>query len=534
VTGTIFNFISVIAFLFSSSHVLANPPGAGPTPDECLKLLKNSGELRWFEHPIGEAAVLRIRWSVYDPFSEALLYDANSRNLSKPPGQVLAMVEGWKIDAVKDEGSYVRVVVVHPEKGQSRSLRIQWNKGWEEKEKFFSEFPLANAQELPPGKLLELVDPNFKALEAAELRSLKMREEVLASALYHLAPDNIEGKNASLVQGAIYAARRSENKRLILQEGKRIKSARDLLDAKELTGYAATGASAGTSPLVQSSTAKSVLTTTIDSRSSHLPVNRRDVLSIFLAEIFERNQRPLAGDSHISPMGYSLNWLYDDTKSLNFNYLIRREFELPGPPTEVSSQWKEVPDAVRRYWINGYRRDLNLRADQLEALRKISEETEARSEYLFLTDEPLRSGNTDLPAPLKKDKSLTIKGAMTLVFSSSNTEWLPLERFTGFRVERPAQGYTVELGRFYVDGELRPLGPEFIWKAASIAASKPGVTKIVAETSREYAEELMRRFGFRKVHEQLNFEGKTEYIIEVSPGEFFSHSAASRRSKLQR
>lgn len=190
----------------------------------------------------------------------------------------------------------------------------------------------------------------------------------------------------------------------------------------------------------------------------------------------------------------------------------------------VPPQYANLPSQVRRYIRDAYRERLNISEGDLDQLVKISESLEERTNYIIGTKQPfadLEIGSENDTIRLKPLKKFDILGAISIVESSSAQEKLPLELFTDVVIERPKNGMVIEIGRFSVDPEYRNFLSRHLMSAAFLTAARRNVAKIVVEVEKSYGEELRAKFGFQLVRERRNFEGKTEYIMEVSPEVLF-------------
>ncbi|MFZ4715647.1 MAG: hypothetical protein ACOYL6_18130 [Bacteriovoracaceae bacterium] len=252
---------------------------------------------------------------------------------------------------------------------------------------------------------------------------------------------------------------------------------------------------------------------------------------------------------------YSLSFI-EAGKSINLHYLdvnlmktyqkemnassssLNHRFPFAG--TGPSTQFLNLPEASRRYIAKAYQQRLNIAPDDLENLIKISEELENRTTIIVSTkesyaqldwqvvqkyDEGFQINQTYDKINTSDFEQFNILGSISLVESSSVAEKLPLEIFTGYQVERPTEGVVLEIGRFSVDFRERAIFTEELMNAAFLKASHtPNVSKIVIEMEKNLAERLVLKYGFQKVHERTNFEGKTEYILEVTPEVLFKNT----------
>jgi hypothetical protein len=244
-----------------------------------------------------------------------------------------------------------------------------------------------------------------------------------------------------------------------------------------------------------------------------------------------------------APFAYSLGVLQSDNRSskhAQFQFVDGRALRLRRDSgEEIAPQFKNFPEQMRQFIQNRYTQELNLTPIQLSELMRISQEMEDRTRYLALTQEtyakldpkvrqvlhPVMNFMFRIRELRETDfDAFTILGGMSIVESRGYHEPVPLELFTEVKIKRKTKKPIVEIGRFSVERGLRPLGPKQIWQACTVIAATQDLEKIVAETHEEYALELIEKYGFKKVLERKNFEGKTEYILEVTPEELFARS----------
>ncbi|MFZ4715644.1 MAG: hypothetical protein ACOYL6_18115 [Bacteriovoracaceae bacterium] len=237
---------------------------------------------------------------------------------------------------------------------------------------------------------------------------------------------------------------------------------------------------------------------------------------------------------HYLDVGLMKTYIDDVTKQ-NGNDKKRFIFSHKNP----APQFQNLPEKSRRYIADAYQKRLNINENDLQDLIKISEEMENRTSIIVSTKQPFAKINWKIEttyddfSKLEKtmDKiettdfeSFDILGSISIVESKNSSEKLPLEVFTGFQLERPENGIIVEIGRFSVDMRQRGVFTEELMNAAFLKASHtPHVKKIVVEMEKNLAERLVIKYGFKKIHERTNFEGKTEFILEVTPEVLFNN-----------
>ena len=185
--------------------------------------------------------------------------------------------------------------------------------------------------------------------------------------------------------------------------------------------------------------------------------------------------------------------------------------------------------------MQGYQQELGLSKKQLKGPLQISRKTAHRTRYVFISEEPFAhatkkreifghplAGEMDRTVTRYRDfEHFNVRGAMSIVESKGIHEPLPMESYLGIQVERNTDKPIVELGRFYVDPDLRPIGPQSIWQVAYSVVANHLLEKVVAHTDKAYAEQLIAKFGFKKVSEKVNPRGKVDYLIEATPEDIF-------------
>ncbi len=195
--------------------------------------------------------------------------------------------------------------------------------------------------------------------------------------------------------------------------------------------------------------------------------------------------------------------------------------------------------------IEGYRARLKLPEADLKRLREISESAKDRSILLAQTDEGylrlerpvnqviyLQEGKTveaqgkkfRLPLGRSLPERFNVQGNLIAVISHSEREPLPLESYTGFQVPRKPGETLLEAGRYYVSQDgAENAGPRLIRFLTAIALSKEDISRVVIEADEAHYR-LFRKYGFKPIHERINSLGKKDYILEVSPQEFFARA----------
>ncbi len=204
--------------------------------------------------------------------------------------------------------------------------------------------------------------------------------------------------------------------------------------------------------------------------------------------------------------------------------------------------YKKIPELTRNFVLERYRERLKLTPSVEKRLREISEQTEDRSLFLFVSKESFMSEQDILPEDANEDQwmpagyrelhepanpriwnELTLYASLTVVLSKGIAEPLPLEMLTGFQVPRlRGRKKIAEIGRYVVtqDG-LHELSPRMVQQVAAALAGRNDVGLIVIEADAARAR-LFKKYGFRAIREQTNYEGKTEYILVIEPDALLS------------
>ncbi|MFL5815211.1 MAG: hypothetical protein ACJ763_16660, partial [Bdellovibrionia bacterium] len=229
-----------------------------------------------------------------------------------------------------------------------------------------------------------------------------------------------------------------------------------------------------------------------------------------------------------------------------FQIIDQGRLKNPSAQAELSETLKRLPKDYREYVLKGYSERLHMDAATRQKLRKISEDAQDRSllivktregyakwrdeenEILFYQD-PKKVETAWGPAAYPLGRTLpekfAIEGGALVVTSKSEEELLPLEALTGFRVSRKPGETLAEVGRFFVgkDAEVET-SPRLLGLAASAILSTRKIDRIIIEADSARAR-LFERLGFTPIHSQKNYEGKMEYIMEVTPDVFFKRLA---------
>jgi hypothetical protein len=479
--------------------------------------------------------------------TEAMIQDAAYRfrrniEFQEVLGEPLsAKLAPWRMEFAPIEtmnGSSTKIKVFNRETGEQKWIDLKLNRTLHEEEVFFDG--------LKVGPELKLSKDDVVNVGDRSVRTLDFQESILSALLFHAKPRLLKEK-AIFFQNAIYELSQARRIQKVLKGEIPLQHAKDLFDGplplswSKLSKRASSGSGL---QALEEATYQGISYARLTEAPGMKKIEPGEAFDLFLTKTRSGLNREKQG---IEDFTYGFSFSYEDAagKSLNFHYLRPARIERTTRGNWVPDQWVNAPHDIREYIRKSYAKDLNLTKAQLDRLIEISEEMQPRTEYLFMTEEPyafskpkmgqrwdpITQGWVDVERRERTNfKHFSMKGSMSMVFSSSETEKLPLELFTGVKIARPAEGKVVEIGRFYVDPDLRPIGPMQIWKAASLAASQKGVGKICAETTKEYAEKLIHDFGFTKVAERLNFEGKAEYIIEVTPEVFLKNSALRPKS----
>lgn len=278
-------------------------------------------------------------------------------------------------------------------------------------------------------------------------------------------------------------------------------------------------------------------------------VSEEKAFDTFLSDIFYhyqwRNQISESGGQYGNPpIARSLYLRSETRRELGFHYIdTERMLEIQSNRKlgKIPPQFENLPSDIRSYIFLKYSEELNLPEEQLLRLIDISRQVSRRTDYVVITAEgfaklkPKKGPKWDIHTQSWVEKTwdeqedfehFTIKGAMSLVRSKRIQDKLLTELFRGKMFPRKQGERVVEIGRFSVDSDLRPLGPKQIWKTVALLFSKGDVDKVFAYTSKEYAEELIKKFGFKKIDEEL-LNGHTYYYIQADPETFFDNAVVS-------
>lgn len=297
-----------------------------------------------------------------------------------------------------------------------------------------------------------------------------------------------------------------------------------------------------------------MLTAYASELSASVDIDHSTALEAFAAFLsFEGDRRPFNGISNLHQAAYALNMMGGQGQATyGIHYLDWPEvlrLQSSGARVELPRQYLNAPEDLLKFVLSGYRAELGLTAAQRKNLDSISKKVRNRSRFVFLSDEPSsKISRTFVQHPLVDDWTVerlefqdfdhfTIQGAMSIVESKDASEPLPIELFTQaagldrIQIERKTSKPILEIGRFYVNPDRRPFGPRQIWTIVLALLSKMDVEKVVAETTKEYAEELIAKFGFKKLGERANFEGKLEYVIEASPENIFEAAFIAKQPR---
>lgn len=185
----------------------------------------------------------------------------------------------------------------------------------------------------------------------------------------------------------------------------------------------------------------------------------------------------------------------------------------------------ELVNTVRDFLFNEYRNRLNIEDRDLDKLKEITEQLEGRTIVLAAA----RNSNmkysfkgyddSGIRYLSRQKDEIDISGTISITLSKEVDQKLPLEIFTGHEVERQRGEIIAEIGRFAVDGNDSIFNANDLIAAVTFAAQKvEGLDRIIIEADKIRARSF-KRWGFKPIHERINYEGNTEYIMEVTPKE---------------
>ena len=216
-----------------------------------------------------------------------------------------------------------------------------------------------------------------------------------------------------------------------------------------------------------------------------------------------------------------------------FQVLDGSRFAKPVVQKNLTSAQKSLPEDFRAFVLEQYRERLKIPMESLARLRSISEATQQRSVYFIktregyfrtkegswirLTDEGVQGVPDFVFQETKLPEHFTFEGGIIAVVSTSETELLPLEMFTGFRVPRPENAKIVEIGRYAVrKHEVTPVSPHLVEQIAATVAGQGDVAKIVIEVDEAHAR-LFSKIGFKSIHRRKNYNSEVDHIMEIDP-----------------
>jgi hypothetical protein len=158
-----------------------------------------------------------------------------------------------------------------------------------------------------------------------------------------------------------------------------------------------------------------------------------------------------------------------------------------------------------------------------EKLRQISLQLRDRTR-VFLVSSDLFTLD-DSSVVLKKEKSgeLAIDGGIVIVESANESELLPLEAFTGYRVPRKPGEHVAEIGRFTVRKGAKELTPKLILAAAVSLFREGKVSRIFIEADEAHAK-IFGKYGFTEVTQRTNYAADLEFVMEVTPEKLLTES----------
>lgn len=190
--------------------------------------------------------------------------------------------------------------------------------------------------------------------------------------------------------------------------------------------------------------------------------------------------------------------------------------------------YAQYPARIRKFVFDYYRSAPKHAADQgwnftpelVDGMEKFSARAQDRTRFVFLTDD---TGN--------------VKGAMSAVESRRPSEPLAMEEMAGIQLTRTPGKRQVEIGRFVVSPEYRDGGPKRIWQLAYLMNSTRDLERIVADTFKEYASELITKRGFRVLQDpgvsqamdKMHRTGNSTWFIEMKPEQIIRNASPNSR-----
>lgn len=229
---------------------------------------------------------------------------------------------------------------------------------------------------------------------------------------------------------------------------------------------------------------------------------------------------------------YVKNFTYIDDDRVQYGFhafnprVVKTHIKEHGPKS-VPMQYKNLARDIRLFVANEYKKRMGISQEDLDKLVRISEEAEdrtvslvsAKEGYAEITYERHKNSDDLILMEIFEEKDFdrfNIDGAINAVYSRGAHEKLPLESFTGFKVPRLKDDEVLlEIGRLAVAGEV--VGSEMFFRGiAALSRNVDNVSRVIIEADAARAR-MFKKFGFSPIHKRKNFEGKDEYIMEVSP-----------------
>jgi hypothetical protein len=446
------------------------------------------------------------------------------------------------------------------------TVELPWDSGWQARDDFFRtrslrfREPPHIAQPSPEELARKLEDPDYRLHHEAVERSgrayhagARSAQSVVIDLLVHqLEP--LARANVRLPQFLWRAGEQSRDAWRVMEGIGLPESIRPFLDGPYNTNRVWSQVREGVARrpiLADHREAVDSITVFADELGGKIDSDLDSVLSAFTG--FVHHQSLEASFSHIlnqEHFAYAMSLIREEAgASQNLHYLdwagMQRTMAERGLRERLPAQYRHAPKDIRKFVIQGYSREMALPPEKLRQLLRISRKMEPRTRFVFLTEEPhARIRREVVPHPTLDGERVEavryedfehfhIRGAMSIVESRWDEaahafEPLPMDEYAGFKFERNTRKPIAELGRFYVEPGLRPMGPREIWSVAHTVVTRLDVEKVVAETTAEYARQLCERFGFRKVGGRINPEGQATWFIEATPEEIFEVALKGR------
>lgn len=241
-------------------------------------------------------------------------------------------------------------------------------------------------------------------------------------------------------------------------------------------------------------------------------------------------------ESTDNPFAYSVHIDHPD-RNINFHFVDLNSLE-KRKYYGIEPQWQNAHETQQNFIAKSYQKNLGMDEATTKKLAEFTSANESRLQYFLMTEEPFSAGKPYLRPSLGPNieprikfkqegeiKKFNITGSLGIIYSKDPVlEPLSLEKYAGIKLNRKPGEKVAELIRLAVDPKDRDFGPKLMWKMCSHVVNTEDVSRVFAITDKVYAEQLINQFGFEKIVSRMSPQGNEEWVIQITPAQFFKRA----------